>query len=70
MQKKLHPKELLTLFQSSASSFFSMEIDENFQEMTNIFLFFALFFLFISRSEAKNSRKKMSSQFMQPRSLI
>ena len=37
MQKKLHPKELLTLFQSSASSSFSMEIDENFQDMANIF---------------------------------
>ena len=37
MQKKLFPKELLTLFQSSASSFFSMEIDENFQDMANIF---------------------------------
>ena len=67
MQKKLHPKELLTLFQSSAMLcdaspfFFSMEIDENFQDGKHFFLFFAhfFFFLYISRSEAKNSRKKM-----------
>ena len=70
MQKKLHPKELLTLFQSSAmlcdaSSFFSMEIDENFQDGKTFLLILCSFFLLIYfqiRSQ-KQQKKDVLSHF-------